>query len=38
MDQYFKDLQEKIVSWFKKIKDMARNENVTELNTKIENA
>jgi|SRR6476659_3298341 len=35
IDQYFKDLQEKAQSWFKEVKDMAKNENVTELKTEI---
>lgn len=35
IDQYFNDLEEKAQSWFKEVKDIARNENVTELNTEI---
>ena len=35
IDQYFKDLQEKAQSWFKEVKDMARNENISEPNTEI---
>jgi nucleotide-binding universal stress UspA family protein len=33
IDQYFKDLEEKAQSWFKKVRDMARNEDIAELNT-----
>ncbi|HEY7081843.1 MAG TPA: universal stress protein [Nitrososphaeraceae archaeon] len=35
IDQYFNDLEEKTQSWFKEVKDMARNENVEELKTEI---
>ena len=30
IDQYFKDLQEKAQSWFKKVSNMARNENIAD--------
>jgi nucleotide-binding universal stress UspA family protein len=32
---YFKDIQEEARSWFKEIKDMARNEDIAEPNTEI---
>ena len=35
IDQYFKDLQEKAQSWFKKVREMARNEDIAEPNTEI---
>jgi nucleotide-binding universal stress UspA family protein len=34
-DLYFKDIQEEARSWFKEIKDMARNEDIAEPNTEI---
>lgn len=33
IDQYFKDLEEKAQSWFKKVRDMAKNEDIAEVNT-----
>jgi nucleotide-binding universal stress UspA family protein len=35
IDQYFKDLEEKVQSWFDKVRDMAKNEGVPELKTEI---
>ena len=35
IDQYFKDLQEEVQSWFKKVRDVARNENIADPNTEI---
>ena len=33
IDQYFKDLEKKAQSWFKKVRDMAKNEDIAEVNT-----
>lgn len=33
IDQYFKDLQEKVQSWFDKVRNMASNEGISELKT-----
>jgi len=33
IDQYFRDLEQKVQSWFDKIKDMAKNECISDLNT-----
>jgi nucleotide-binding universal stress UspA family protein len=33
IDQYFKDIEEKVQSWFDKVKDMAKNEGISELKT-----
>lgn len=33
IDQYYKDLEEKVESWFSKVRDMARNEGISELKT-----
>ncbi len=33
IDQYYKDLEEKVQSWFSKVRDMARNEGISELKT-----
>ena len=35
IDQYFKDLQQKAQSWFNKVREMARNEDIAEPKTKI---
>jgi nucleotide-binding universal stress UspA family protein len=35
IDQYFKDLEEKVQSWFEKVRDMAKSEGVLELKTEI---
>ncbi|MGC1928245.1 MAG: universal stress protein [Candidatus Nitrosopolaris sp.] len=35
IDQYFKDLEEKVRLWFDKIKDMAKNEGISEVKTEI---
>jgi nucleotide-binding universal stress UspA family protein len=35
IDQYFKDLQEEVQSWFKEVRDVARNENIAGPNTEI---
>ena len=32
-DQYFKDIEEKVQSWFDKVRDMAKNEGIPELKT-----
>src|SRR5215469_4495687 len=33
IDQYFKDLEQKVQSWFDKIKDMAKNEDILGIKT-----
>jgi nucleotide-binding universal stress UspA family protein len=33
IDQYFKDLEQKVQSWFDKIKDMAKNEGILGIKT-----
>ncbi|MGC1930106.1 MAG: universal stress protein [Candidatus Nitrosopolaris sp.] len=33
IDQYFKDLEEKVNSWFVKVRDMAKDEGISELKT-----
>ena len=33
IDQYFKDLEEKVQSWFDKVRDMAKNQGIPELKT-----
>ena len=33
IDQYFKDIEEKVQSWFDKVRDMAKNEGIPELKT-----
>jgi nucleotide-binding universal stress UspA family protein len=33
IDQYYKDLEEKVECWFSKVRDMARNEGISELKT-----
>jgi nucleotide-binding universal stress UspA family protein len=33
IDQYFKDLEQKVQSWFDKIKDMAKNKGILEIKT-----
>jgi nucleotide-binding universal stress UspA family protein len=33
IEQYYKDLEEKVESWFDKVRNMARNEGVNELKT-----
>ncbi|MFY9870289.1 MAG: universal stress protein [Candidatus Nitrosopolaris sp.] len=33
IDQYFKDLEQKVQSWFDKIKDMAKNQGIPEVKT-----
>lgn len=33
IDQYFKDLQEKVQSWFDKVRNMASNEGISDLKT-----
>jgi nucleotide-binding universal stress UspA family protein len=33
IDQYFKDLEQKVQSWFDEIKDMAKNEGILGINT-----
>jgi nucleotide-binding universal stress UspA family protein len=35
IEQYFKDLEEKVQSWFDKVRDMAKKEGVPELKTEI---
>ena len=30
IDEYFKDLQQKAQSWFNKVREMARNEDIAE--------
>ena len=32
-DQYFKNIEEKVQSWFDKVRDMAKNEGIPELKT-----
>ena len=32
-DQYFKDIEQKVQSWFDKVRDMAKNEGIPELKT-----
>ena len=34
IQQYYKDLEEKVQSWFDKVRDIARNEGISELKTK----
>jgi hypothetical protein len=31
IEQYYKDLEEKVQSWFGKVRDMARDEGISEL-------
>jgi nucleotide-binding universal stress UspA family protein len=33
IEQYYKDLEEKVQSWFEKVRDMARNEGISEPKT-----
>jgi nucleotide-binding universal stress UspA family protein len=33
--QYFKDIEQKVQSWFDKVKDMAKNEGIAVLKTEI---
>jgi nucleotide-binding universal stress UspA family protein len=33
MEEYLKDIEEKVQSWFDKVRDMAKNEGVAELKT-----
>jgi len=33
IDQYFKDLEQKVQSWFDKVRDMAKNECISDLKT-----
>ena len=35
IDQYFNDLEEKAETWFKEVKNVGRDENVTEVKTEI---
>jgi nucleotide-binding universal stress UspA family protein len=35
IDQYFKDLEQKVQSWFDKINDMAKNEGILRVKTEI---
>ena len=34
IDRYYEDLEEKVQSWFGKVRDMARNEGISEIKTK----
>jgi nucleotide-binding universal stress UspA family protein len=34
IEQYYKDLEEKVQSWFGKVRDIAKNEGIYELKTK----
>jgi nucleotide-binding universal stress UspA family protein len=33
LDQYFKDLKEKVQSWFERVRNMARNEGIADIKT-----
>jgi nucleotide-binding universal stress UspA family protein len=33
IEQYYKDIEEKVQSWFEKVRDMARNEGISEPKT-----
>ena len=34
IEQYYKDLEDKVQSWFDKVRDIAKDEGITELKTK----